>query len=187
MIAAEVSAQRERIDPATMHVTRIANSAIDGVASNMKEVAAEIAAFAGSDLLCYRAEAPAGLVALQEARWEPLLSGMEAALGARFVRAAGIVHVEQPGATLAKVADAVASFEPLSLAALHVLTTLSGSVLLALAVAHAKLAAAEAWSAAHADEDWQIAQWGEDAEAALRRRLREAEFMAAAAILDHIR
>ncbi|MDX2306742.1 MAG: ATP12 family protein [Hyphomicrobium sp.] len=183
LVADEWAAQATVIDPATMHATRILNSAIDGVADKMADVAAEVAGFAGNDLLCYRAEAPRGLVDLQDARWEPVLQAVERTLGCRFVRVAGIMHSAQPTETLQKISAAVTSLPPIKLAALHVLTTLSGSVLLALAVLRGLVTPEAAWIAAHTDEDWQISQWGEDQEASARRALRALEFATAAKIV----
>ncbi len=184
MVAAEWRAQGDTIEPAAMPATRIANSAAVGVAGSMAEVAAEIVRYAGSDLVCYRASEPEGLVALQAARWDPVLDWAHGALGARFILSAGIRHVEQPPASLAAIADVVARFDqPLRLAALSVMTTLTGSALIALAVAHGAMRAADAWAAAHADEDWNIGQWGADEEAQERRARRWAEMEAAAGLL----
>ncbi len=183
VIAAEWDSQREIIDPATMPATRLANSAVDTVADNRAAVAEEVVAYAGSDLICYRAEAPAGLVAHQIALWDPILSAVEDALGARFVRVAGIRHAAQPPQTLARVAMELETLPHLTLAGLQLVTTITGSAILALA-RHRGLASADAvWAAAHADEDWQIAQWGHDAEAEARRALQERDFRAAVSVL----
>lgn len=184
-VAAEWATQATEIDPASMPVTRIVNSAIDGVSPRRDEVAADVVKYAGSDLLCYRAEAPAGLVAAQARSWDPVLAWAEAALGARFQKAIGIMHVAQLESATAAVAAAVAPLRPIPLAALHVITTLTGSAVLALAHARGQLTAEEAWAAAHVDEDWQISQWGEDAEAARRRANRWLEMQAAATVLAH--
>lgn len=177
----EWSAQRDHIDPKTMPLTRLVNSAIDGVAANMAEVRAEIVRFSGTDLLCYRAEAPERLVARQSAHWDPVLRWAEAHLNGRFLLAAGVIHVAQPGATLKAVDNALARIQsPLDLAALHTMTTLMGSFLLALAVREGQLTTEEAWRSAHIDEDWNIEQWGEDADAQHRRAYRFAEMKAAA-------
>ena len=118
-IEAEWRRQGERIDPATMPVTRLANSAIDGVAPRMAAVRADLLAYAGSDLLCYRAGEPEGLAARQRERWDPVLAWAERRLGARFVLAEGVMHVAQPPATLDAVAAALCRFdEPFALAAL---------------------------------------------------------------------
>ena len=184
-VAAEWAAQEDTIDPTTMPLTRIVNSAIDGVAERADAVRAEIVAYAGTDLLCYRASGPDALVARQADAWNPVLSWAERTLGGRFVLAEGVIHVAQPEETLAKVAAAFAPLAPLPLAALHVITTLTGSALLALAVLRRQLSAEDAWRAAHVDEDWQIAQWGEDREASLRRAARWTDMAAAARILRH--
>lgn len=182
-IAAEWEAQATRIDPDTMPLTRIANTALDGVKGKEREVATEIASYAGSDLICYRAEAPEGLVANQCEHWDRVLAWAEETLNARLVPVAGIVHRDQPEDALAAVNAALEGYDAFALAALHTITTLTGSALLALAHAKGRLSAAEAWAAAHVDEDWQIAQWGEDAEATARRAARWGEMAAAARVL----
>ena len=140
-------------------------------------------AHAGSDLLCYRTQGPSGLVKSQEQHWDPVLDWAKAALGAPLFLAESIVHVAQPEASLERLKEALVGCDAFSLAALHVMTALSGSALLALAVAHRRLTAEEAWAAAHVDEDWQIRQWGEDAEAAVRRKNGWRDFEAAAQTL----
>lgn len=179
-VSEEWRAQGERIDPATMPLTKLANSVIDGVAGREQAVVDDILAYAGSDLLCYRADGPRGLVEAQKTHWDPVLAWAKSALGAPFLLAEGVVHATQPQASLDRLKDCLAAREPFGLAALHVLTALSGSALLALAVAGGQMTAEEAWSAAHVDEDWQISQWGEDAEAAARRAARWRDFAAAA-------
>ena len=183
-VAAEWAAQGERIDPATMPLTRIANTAIDAVADHMGEVAADIAAFAASDLVCYRAAGPEGLVARQAASWDPVLDWAEWELGVGFMLAEGVNPVAQPPQMLARIAAALDGLDPFRLASLHVMTTLTGSALLALACARRRLALQEAWAAAHVDEDWQIEHWGVDAEAKARRRYRLSEFEAAGRMME---
>jgi chaperone required for assembly of F1-ATPase len=183
-IAAEWAAQGERIDPATMPLSKLAITAIDGVAGSMADVAADVVRYAGNDLLCYRAEAPEALAVLQAAAWDPVLAWIEAETRARFFLAIGVMPVTQQPQALERIADLVAPFEPFALAALHVMTTLTGSAFLALAVAKERLPVEEAWAAAHIDEDWQIARWGVDVEAAERRARRHAEMRAAARFLE---
>ena len=178
-IADEWRGQGERIDPATMPATRLANSALDGVAARTREVTDEIVGFAGSDLLFYRAAAPEGLVARQAALWDPILAEAERALAVRFILAEGVMPVDQSAPALAAVRRAVPP-EPFTLAGVHVLTTLTGSALIALAVHRRALPLDAAWAAAHVDEDWNIALWGEDAEAAARRARRHRDAEAAA-------
>src|SRR5262249_47013193 len=151
------------IDPATMPLTRIANAAIDRVAAEAEAVRADIVRYAGSDLVCYRADGPASLVTAQEKAWAPILAFARETLAARFVLAEGVLHVGQTEEARAAVARAVLPFDPLALAALHTVTTLTGSALIALALARGAISAKAAWQAAHVDEDWQMRQWGEDA------------------------
>lgn len=183
IIAAEWAAQGEFIDPAGMPASRIANSILDGVRADPAPVAAEIVKYAGSDLVCYRADAPARLVERQTAAWDPVLDWAEERLGARFLVAEGVVHVAQEPEALAAVARHLAGADPWRLGALQVMTTIAGSALLALMVADGGIDAGAAWAAAHVDEDWTIEHWGEDAEAASRRAFRKAEFLAAVAML----
>lgn len=182
-IADEWRGQGEEIDPRTMPLTKLANSAIDGVEGQEAAVIDDIVAHAGSDLLCYRASGPEGLLALQTQHWDPVLAWAADALGAPLTLAEGIVHVTQPETSLAALRGQIEGLNAYALAALHVMTTLTGSALLPLAVARGRLSPEAAWEAAHVDEDWQIGQWGEDAEARLRRQNRKRDFDAAARML----
>ena len=144
----------------------------------------EILRFAGSDLLCYRAEAPDALVAQEAEHWDPHLD-WAANMGARLVLSQGIVHVEQPPEAIRAVAVLLRRYAtPLQLTALHTMTTLTGSLILALALAEGRAEPSEIWDAAHVDEDFNIAQWGEDHEAAARRAKRRIDFDAAHLILS---
>ncbi|MFN0219349.1 MAG: ATP12 family chaperone protein, partial [Hyphomicrobium sp.] len=182
-IADEWSAQVGHIDPASMPLTRYANTAIDAVADHQGAVAVDIAAYAASDLLCYRAEAPMELVVAQAARWDPVVAWAREALDAPFVVASGVMPVEQPPEAIAAIAAALLPHDAMRLTALHILTTLTGSALLAIAHARGRLTADEVWAAAHIDEDYQIALWGQDSEAAQRRKGRRIEFDAASRML----
>jgi chaperone required for assembly of F1-ATPase len=183
-VAKEWRAQGERIDPSTMPLTRLANSTIDGVRGSEQAVAADIVRHAGSDLVSYRAKGPQGLIAAQAKHWDPLLAWAERELNAPLRQVAGVVHVQQPASSLAAIERRLGAFSAFELAALHVMTQLTGSALLPLAVALGKLTPEQAWAAAHVDEDWQISQWGEDAEAAARRAHRKRDFDAAAKMLE---
>jgi chaperone required for assembly of F1-ATPase len=186
-VAVEWAAQGERIDPAAMPATRLVNSALDGVAADPASARAEIVSHASSDLLCYRAGEPEKLVARQSDLWDPVLAWANAELGARFFVVQGISFVAQPRLSLAAVTRAVEAVPaPFALAALNLMTVLSGSALIALAVAHGSLEPDAAWAAAHVDEDVQIETWGEDAEAAVRRARRFADFAAAAELLRRV-
>ena len=183
-VAAEWAGQGETIDPAAMPLTKLANVALDRVADEPEAVADEIAKYAGTDLVCYRAGDPVGLAAAQKAAWDPFLEWARNELGARFVGTEGVQHVAQSPEALAAVRAELAKFtSPLGLAALASATALSGSALIALALACGRLSADAAWTAAHVDEDWNIARWGADTEATERRAARRAEFDAAAKVL----
>jgi chaperone required for assembly of F1-ATPase len=182
-LAAEWDAQGETIDPATMPLTRLANSILDGVVAAPAAVAAEIEKFLGSDLLFYRADGPQGLVERQARHWDPVLAWARATLGAQFVLAQGIVHAPQPQGAIAKARAAIPG-DPWRLGAVHVITTLTGSALIALALLHGRLTVAEAWGAAHVDEDWNLHKWGRDEVALQRRAAHFAEMQAAATVLQ---
>ncbi len=180
-VAAEWAAQKEFIDPRTMPLTRMVNSALDGVVWEMDGVRAEIGKYAGTDLLCYRAGDPASLVELQSAHWDPVLTMAREKIGADFAVSHSMTFVEQPAAAIAaarRIIDAVRG--PLPLAALNVMTTIMGSCLLALAVSQGWMSAENAWVAAHVDEDFQIRAWGRDEEAEARRAARWIDMQAAA-------
>jgi len=182
-VAAEWAAQRETIDPLTMPMTRFANSVVEAVIDRADAVADDIAKYFGSDLLFYRAGHPEGLVAREAKHWDPVLFWAADELGAHFILAEGIVHVRQPDEAVAAARAALAS-DPWSIAATHVVTTLTGSALLALALSRGLLDAEAVWAAAHVDEDWNAEQWGADEEAAERRATRSVDFRAAARILE---
>lgn len=178
-VAGEWAAQQTHIDPESMPLTKMANTAIDAVTGMEAEVAADMAAFAGTDLLCYRAAHPLELVERQQAGWDPLLAWAGEALGIELRTATGIMPVTQDAEALEEARRQAEGFDALHLTPLHVMTTLTGSMILALAHAHGRLDAHEAWALAHIDEDWQWSLWGTDEEATARRAKRWAEMDAA--------
>ncbi|QGA55827.1 ATP12 family chaperone protein [Brucella sp. 2280] len=184
IVADEFAAQEKVIDPGKMPATRLVNTAIDGIAQDPQAVFEDILRFAGTDMLCYRADSPQELVSRQTENWDPLIDWMES-LGARFALAEGVMHVEQPREAIAAFSVHMAGFkDPLALAALHTMTTLMGSAIIALAVAKGEISAEKGWAIAHIDEDWTIEHWGSDAEAIERRKNREIEMMVAARLLE---
>lgn len=184
-VAAEWEAQAETIDPLTMPLTRFANSVAE-VGDRTDAVADDAAKYLGTDLLFYRAGHPEGLVAREAAHWDPVLSWAANDLGAHFILSEGIVHVAQPEQAI-KAARAMFPAEPWQVAALHVVTTLTGSALLALALLHGVLDEDKVWAAANVDEDWNIEKWGLDEEVAARRAARLVDFTAAATILKAVK
>ena len=184
-IAAEWNAQADTIDPAQMPLTRLANAIIDGVADHPAPVAAEIEKYLGSDLVCYRASSPHGLAERQARLWDPILDWAREKLDATFALGEGVVFVTQPDTALTAALGAIPT-DPWRLGAVHAVTTLTGSALLALALARGRLTADEAWQAAHVDEDWNMEQWGRDELALERRAFRFAELQAAATVLQSL-
>jgi len=184
-IAEEWNAQEKEIDPARMPLTRLANSVIDAVAGSVEPVAAEVAKYLGSDLVCYRADTPAGLVTRQAQAWDPVLAWAREALGARFVQVQGVMYAEQPGEALAAARAAIPT-DAWRLGAVSSITTLTGSALLALALDADAIETDAAWAAAHVDEDWQMEQWGRDEIALARRALRYGDMQAAATVLRDV-
>jgi chaperone required for assembly of F1-ATPase len=181
-LCSEWDAQVEAIDPARMPLTRLANSVLDGVAERRDEVVDDIVNYLGSDLLFYRADGPQGLVARQGAAWDPIVRWAADEFGARFVLVEGIVHQRQPDHAIAATRAAIPA-EAWTVGALHSITTLTGSTLLALALLRGYRDADAVWHAAHVDEDWNFETWGFDEEAVSRRAGREVEFKAAASML----
>jgi chaperone required for assembly of F1-ATPase len=178
-IAEEWDAQREHIDPMSMPLTRLVNSVRDQVDGREPQVRADIVKYAGSDLLCYRADGPSELIAAQAAAWDPVLDWARESIGVDLAVCTGIMHVSQSDSSRVAVEAAVTPLESFQLASAHVMTTLLGSVVLMLAVRAGRLTPEEAWKAAHVDENWQISKWGADAEATRRQENRKIEFLAA--------
>jgi chaperone required for assembly of F1-ATPase len=184
-VAAEWADQKETIDPMTMPLTRLANSVIEGVVNRVDLISDDLAKYFQSDLLFYRAGHPEALVAREAAHWDPVLFWAAETLGAHFILSEGIMHITQPDQAVA-AARAALPRDPWLVAALHVITTLTGSALLALALAHRGRDADQVWAAAHVDEDWNADQWGVDEEAASRRAARLKDFSAAVAVLEAV-
>ncbi|WP_374943904.1 ATP12 family chaperone protein [Sphingomonas sp.] len=183
MVADEWRAVADKIDPRAMPMTGLANAAIERVAADPATFAAGLARYAENDLLCYRAESPAELVARQAAAWDAPLAWAQTRYDVRFVVATGIVHRPQSAATLARIGEAAAALDAFALAALSPITTLTGSIVLALGIVEGAMTADAAWTAAHVDETWQAERWGEDAAAAAMLAERRREFDAAVGFL----
>jgi chaperone required for assembly of F1-ATPase len=182
MIAAEWNAQGEFIDPLTMPLTRFANSVVQGVTDNVAAVSDDVAKYFGSDLLFYRAGHPEGLVAREAQHWDPVLFWAAETLGAHFILAEGVMHVRQPDEAIAAARGALPN-DPWAIAAMHVITTLTGSALLALALFHGAIDPEQTWAAAHVDEDWNAEKWGVDEEVAVRKAAKSVDFNAVTAAL----
>lgn len=176
-IAQEWDAQEKLIDPRTMPVTRGANAAIDKVSTQRVEVIDLLSEYGDSDLLCYRAAGPEGLIKRQAEGWDPMLDWAAETLGARLSVGEGVMHVVQKPDALAKLANEVAAFDDFALAGVHDLISLSGSLVLALAVTRKAIAPEEAWALSRIDEDWQAEQWGADKEATAAALTKKVAFL----------
>lgn len=186
-IAAEWEAQQERVNPETMPLTRAANSAIDRVAPQHAAVAAAVASYGETDLLCHRAERPEALCVLQAQMWDPPLRWLARAHGVALVSVTGVMPAAQPPASLARLHDLVTAHDAFALTALHDLVVLTGSLVLGLSVSAGRMPASRAWDASRVDEEWQISQWGEDDEARAVARARRAALLQAEQLLSLLR
>ena len=164
-IADEWDAQEGTIDPTSMPFTRSANAAIDKVTHQFDEVVNLLAEYGETDLLCYRADSPIELTQRQAQAWDPLLSWAKDTLGADLSPANGVMFVEQPARSLNHLKTVLLDQSAFQLTATYDLISISGSLILGLAVCKGKISAQEAWDLSRIDEIWQIEQWGEDEEA----------------------
>jgi chaperone required for assembly of F1-ATPase len=178
-IAAEWEAQEEEVQPLTMPVMRGANAALDKVTLQFDEVAAMLAEYGATDLLCYRAESPKELIERQAQAWDPILDWAATELGARLTSAQGVMFVSQDAVALEKLHELVRQMTPFELAAFHDLVGISGSLILGFAAIHNHLPIEQIWDLSRLDENWQIEQWGVDDEAAEQAAAKREEFLRA--------
>jgi chaperone required for assembly of F1-ATPase len=186
-IAAEWQDAGETIDPRAMPLTGLANAALDRVAPNPEAFAAGLARYGASDLLCYRADSPAPLVARQSREWDPLLHWARRRYDVDFAVTSGVAPIDQSPDTLAKLGQATAALGPFELAALSPLVTVGGSLIAALALLEQAVDVETAWAAVSLDEQWQLDTWGRDSEAEKALASREADFRAGARLLALLR
>lgn len=183
-IAAEWSSVEDSIDPRAMPMTGLANGAIDRVAPDRAAFAASLAKYSEADLACYRADAPQALVDRQAEQWDALLGWARRRFDVDFAVTTGITHVEQPGATVERLAHAVSALDDFRLAGLSPMVTAGGSLVAALAVAEGAWSADKAWASVTVDDEWQRERWGSDAEAEKALEGRRADFMAGARFIS---
>ena len=182
-VAAEWRAQGDEIDPRTMRLTGLGNAAIDRVAPDMAAFVRPLAAYAESDLLCYRADAPPELVARQAEAWDPLLDWARRRFDVHFTVTNGIIHAPQPDATVSRLGEALGAYDAFHLSGLAPIITIGGSLVTALALAENEVDPDSAFDLTHLDELWQARRWGEDKLALEARAIRKLDFMAAAELL----
>ena len=183
-IAGEWGGIDGEIDPRAMPLTGFANAAIDRVAPDQQAFAGGVAKYAEADLACYRAEGPRGLVSRQEEQLDKLLAWARRRFDVDFTTTTGLMHVDQPQATVERLAHAVSSLDAFQLAAVQSLVTISGSLVASLAVLEKAITAEDAWEAVSVDDRWQLEQWGADADAEAALENRRNDFFAAARFLD---
>jgi len=186
-IAAEWDAQETEIQPHKMPMMQLASTAIDRVRPRREDVIKEIATYAETDLLCYRADSPAELAARQAREWQPMLDWAAGQFDAPLTVTEGVVPVAQPEGALRALRAAVAACDEFALSALYTLTVVSGSLILALAVRDSAMDPESAFDASHIDEEWQASQWGTDPQAESRRHRSREEILSAARFLAHLR
>lgn len=182
-VAEEWRAVGDEIDPRAMPLTGLANAAVERIAPDPVTFAAGLAAYAESELLCYRADGPPDLVVRQQALWDPILDWARTRYDVSFTLVTGIMHRPQPSETTARLGEAVAARDAFDLAALSPIVTIAGSLVIALALAEGALDPEAAFDAAHLDELWQAEQWGEDELALDQRASRRADFLSACRFL----
>ena len=182
-IAAEWRAQAETIDPASMGLTRLANSVLDNVLQNREASIEEIARFSATDLVCYRASEPENLATRQKDAWQPLIDWAASAFGARVAVTDGLLPVAQSERCLSALRKAIEAFDDFPLTGLHAATAACGSVVIGLALGHGRIDGAAAWEMSLIDETFQIELWGEDEDAAIRRAALRRDIASAADFL----
>lgn len=183
-VAAEWAGQGDEINPATMILTKLANTAIDRVGVHRPAIESEVLDYANSDLVCFRTDRPPDLVALQLKNWNPIVDWARTDLDAPFEVTSGIIHLPQPEAALSAFSMALKSLSDFELSAFYTIMTLTGSALIGMMLARRAITPENAWAAAHVDEDYQIEHWGQDDEARDRRIARHAEFMACCRFME---
>lgn len=187
LIADEWGAQVEQVNPEVMPTTRWANAAIDKVSAQRNDVIAMLAEYGGSDLLCYRADHPEELFQQQKTAWDPVLDWAEKRLNAPLEKTRGISPITQPNQSLLQMKNALEALDSFELTAIHDMITITGSLVLALAVSDGALGALEAWDISRIDEVWQANLWGEDEEAVMSARSKSVSFIFSHRILQLLR
>lgn len=183
-IAQEWREQGADVLPATMLLTKLANTAIDRAEALRDDIAAELLGFGRSDLLCYRATGPADLIERQQSGWDPLLDWAHQAHGARLKTTHGVGYVEQDAEAIAALDRALRAQDAWTLTGLQTATTITGSLVLALAMGEGRLSPAEAFALSRIDEAFQAEKWGLDAEAEKRARLHAIELEMAGKFIE---
>lgn len=183
-VAEEWDAQKELIDPASMPMTKLLNTSLDRIAPNTVAVIDGLMSYADADLLCYRAERPSSLIERQAKVWQPILDELNAKRGISLTICSGLMPHKQTEETIAAITTAIESYGLMELTAFQAAASLTGSLVLGLALVDGHLSGAEIAAAAYLDETWQMEKWGEDKEALERKAQLEAEVLAVERFLE---
>ncbi len=183
-IAREWRGQGEWIEPEAMPLTRYANTVIDRVTPRREQLVAELAKFAGHDLLCYREAVTTELMQRQAAAWDPWLAWATERYGAELAVGQGVTAIEQSPEALEGLRRAIAAHDEHRLAVLHAGITITGSAVLGLAFVALKLSATAAFDTSRLDEVYQAERWGRDGEAEAREASLLADLVAAESYLS---
>jgi chaperone required for assembly of F1-ATPase len=186
-IAAEWDAQTDKVRPESMPLMQLASTALDRVGPQRERIAADVAAYAATDLVCYRADSPLALMKRQQEVWQPLVDWVRSEFDASLTIVTGVMPQPQPQEALETLRAAIDRLDDMELTALQALTAVSGSLVIGLATVKGRIDADAAWAASQLDETYQIEQWGEDAEAAKRRRALLQDIRDAAQFLELLR
>lgn len=178
-LADEWDSQGEKVDPATMPLRDMADYAIDIVADDPTALIDKAVQYGDTDTLLYRADPDEPLYARQQEMWEPIVTAMEARLGAKFTRISGIIHRAQSDDVLAQLRGELTGQSPFALTAIELMTHLAASLITGLSAAQTDADARALWDAASLEEDWQAEEWGRDEEAEERRAKRTGDFLKA--------
>lgn len=186
-VAQEWREQGKTLAPATMWLTKLANTAIDRAEPLREHMASDLLGFGKNDLLCYRAVEPAELIERQQEAWDPLLNWLHQVLGARLRVTRGVGHIDQDDVAIAALRRAINAQDRWTLTGLQTATTITGSLVLALAMALSRLSASQAFALSRIDEMYQAEKWGSDPEAEQRAQLHAAELEMAGKFMELVR
>ncbi|RGP39958.1 ATP synthase mitochondrial F1 complex assembly factor [Altererythrobacter insulae] len=153
--------------------------AIDIVALDRGAAIDQMIKYAETDTLCYRADPDDALFARQQSKWEPLLAKVEQSHGLKFTRVSGIMHREQPEATMANLRKQLQEKDAFTLAGMQTMAALSASMCVPLLALEDDAEPISLWRAASLEEEWQADLWGRDPQAEERRAKRQEAFLSA--------
>ena len=174
-VASEWDEQVEEIDPTTMPFTKSANAALDKVSEQFEEVGSLLGEYGDTDLLYYRADSPPELQKRQKIGWDPIVKWAENTFKVKINCGTGIVYIPQNEQMFSEIRIKISNLSIFELTAFYDMVSITGSLILGLAIINGRLSAEEAYQLSRVDELWQLEQWEDSAEGSFttfRRRLR---------------